>query len=401
LASDPLRFLPGIRKLSTYGVLLMAACTLFAGCTHPPPKPDAATVNQFTVHAYASDQRFTAVTSLFNWTVGDAHYDLALTAPDKPGSYPLVIYLPGLGETRDAGILWRTAWAQAGYAVLSVQAFVEDASGWTAPKSRPGDFAALARVRYSANIALSRIEALDAMWRELLRRQANGEPPLDRIDISHVAVAGFDLGAYTAMTLAGENLRDVAKPAAAIPIAAAIALSPYADFSGATFSQRYRDISGPVLAVTTDSDADAIGLVTSPSVRKAPFEYMPDGNKFLMVLWSVPHFVLGGDKMDGPPPEVVLTEADKPVQARAPTPPPGPNTGTRPRTTLPEPVSHSDPAATGTVLTATINAIGTAAISGVTTAFLDAYLKNDPVAAEWLAKDAPRWLREKGEFKKK
>jgi dienelactone hydrolase len=387
--------------LGKFGALLMAAFALIAGCTHPPPKPDAETVNKFAAHAYATDQRFTAVTSLLNWTVGEAHDELALTAPDKPGRYPLVIYLPGLGETRDAGMLWRTAWAQAGYAVLSVQPFTEDASGWTAPKSRPGDFAALARVRYSANVALSRIEALDALWRELLRRQAAGEPALDRIDTSHVAVAGFDLGAYTAMTLAGENLRDVAKPAAVIPVAAAIALSPYADFSGATFSERYRDIQGPVLAVTADSDADAIGLVTSPSVRKAPYEYMPDGNKFLMLLWSVPHFVLGGNKLDGPPPEVILTETDKPEQARVSTPPPGPNTGNRPRTMLPEPASRSDPAATGTVLTATTNAIGAAAISGVTTAFLDAYLKNDPVAAEWLARDAPRWLRDKGEFKKK
>src|ERR1700733_12941110 len=132
---DPFRFFRDRHNIGKVGVLMIMTCALIAGCTRPPPKPDAETVNKFTVHAYATDQRFTAVTSLLNWTVGEAHYDLALTAPDKPGRYPLVIYLPGLGEARDAGILWGTAWAQAGYAVLSVQPFAEDASGWTAPKS--------------------------------------------------------------------------------------------------------------------------------------------------------------------------------------------------------------------------------------------------------------------------
>jgi hypothetical protein len=387
------------------GFALLLACVTIAGCTRPPPKPNAETVNKFTGHAYTPEQHYTAVTSLVGWTIGAAHYELALTAPQDTGKtagrYPLVIYLPGIGETRDAGILWRTAWAQAGYAVLSVQPFAEDATGWSAPKSQPGDFAALARVRYSASVASARIDALNAIWRELQNRQARGEAPVNRVDTTRVAVAGFDLGAYSAMILAGESLRDAQRPANAIPVAATIALSPYADFSGATFNERFRDISEPVLTVTTDNDADPVGVVTSPSVRKAPYEYMPDGNKFLLVLWSVPHFVLGGDKMDGPPPEVILTDTGKVEQAVVPTPPPGPNTGTRPRTHLAEPGSRGEPQTVGTVLTATTNAVGAAAVSGVTTAFLDAYLKGDPVAAEWLSKDAQRWIREKGEFRKK
>lgn len=39
-----------------------------------------------------------------------------------------------------------------------------------------------------------------------------------------------------------------------------------------------------------------------------------------------------------------------------------------------------------------------AAIQGLTTAFLDAYVKSDPIAREWLARDAVRWIKDAGEL---
>jgi hypothetical protein len=378
-----------------------AACAAFAGCTPAPPKPDAAKVSRFSGHAYVSDEHCGVTTALPSWTLGAASYELALTVPDKAGSYPLVIYLPGLGEARDAGSTWRTSWTQAGYAVLSVQPLAEDATGWSAPKARTGDFAALARVRYSGKTMSARIDSLQAVWGELVRRQAKGETPLERIDLSKVAIAGFDLGAYTAMTIAGEAVRDLPKLEIGIPVAAVIALSPYADFSGSTFTDRYRSIKGPVLSVTTDGDADAIGMVTAPSVRKAPFQYMPAGDKFLMLLWSVPHVVLGGSANAE---SVAASESARADTGSRPSPGVIADTGVRPKKKPPDSgVGDTDRAVAlaTTVAAATANAIGSAAIAGVTTAFLDAYMKNDVVAQEWLEKDAPRWLRDKGEFIRK
>lgn len=377
------------------------ACALLAGCAPAPPKPDAARVSQFSGHGYASDERYGVSTTLATWTIGAEGYDVALTVPEKAGRFPLVIYLPGLGETRDAGTIWRNAWAQAGYAVLSIQALVEDAKGWSAPKARTGDFAALARVRYSAKFMSARFDALQTVWRELGRRQAAGEALPGRIDLTRVAIAGYDLGAYTAMALAGETVRDLPQLTMAFPVGAVIALSPYADFSGTTFAERYRSVRGPVLSLTTDIDADAIGMVTSPSVRKAPFEYMPAGDKFLMLLWGVPHFLLGGNDLTHEPVASIIDKPDSGSGARAPG---GPETGNRSKSKLPETGragADRSAASVDTIVAATTNAIGAAAISGVTTAFLDAYLKTDAVAQEWLEKDAARWLRETGEFKRK
>ena len=382
--------------------LVAAACAAIAGCSTAPPKPDAARVSKFSGHAYTPDEHFGVATTLATWNLGAEICEVALTVPDKAGRFPLVIYLPGLGETRDAGSVWRTAWTQAGYAVFSIQPFAEDAKSWASPKARTGDLVSQARIRYSARVMSARIETLNAAWRELAQRQAKSEAPFARIDLSRVAVAGFDLGAYTAMAMAGETIRELPKLSDTIPVAAVIALSPYADFSGATFSERYRSIHGPVLSVTTDSDADAIGLVTAPSVRKAPFEYMPAGDKFLMLIWGVPHFVLGGNNTNAES-TGALSEAAKADSGTGAKPQSGPDTGKPQKKKLPasENTEEDKPAAAITVISATANAIGAAAIAGVTTAFLDAYLKKDAVASEWLDKDAPRWLRDQGEIKKK
>ena len=40
-------------------------------------------------------------------------------------------------------------------------------------------------------------------------------------------------------------------------------------------------------------------------------------------------------------------------------------------------------------------------IQSVTTAFLDAYVKNDAIAREWLEKDAARWARNSAEVQRK
>ena len=41
------------------------------------------------------------------------------------------------------------------------------------------------------------------------------------------------------------------------------------------------------------------------------------------------------------------------------------------------------------------------ALEDVSTAFLDAYLKDDPLAREWLARDAKRWLGAAGGLRTK
>lgn len=49
----------------------------------------------------------------------------------------------------------------------------------------------------------------------------------------------------------------------------------------------------------------------------------------------------------------------------------------------------------------TLQALEASAVQGVSTAFLDAYLRQDATAQEWLQKDAPRWLGDKGRLERR
>ena len=120
-----------------FGTATMALAIL-AGCSSPSvPKPDEAKVRQFAGRGYLADDHYGIATSFASWSVGERIFDIALTVPVKAGALPVVIYLPALGETRSAGEPWRSAWAQAGYAVLSVQPLGEDAKAWSSFRSVP------------------------------------------------------------------------------------------------------------------------------------------------------------------------------------------------------------------------------------------------------------------------
>lgn len=396
----------GANGLRQAGAITLTLACLAACNSHAPPRVDEARVRQFSGKGYLTDDTYGIATTYTSWIVANNDVDLAMTVPARQGQYPLVIYLPGLGETRAAGARWRTAWAQAGYAVVALQPLAEDVGAWSSSRARSADFAVLGRERYSGSAMAARLETLRVVLNDLAQRRAKREAPLDRVDLSRIAIAGYDLGAYTAMKIAGENVSGVATSTLPLTISAVIALSPYADFSGAALGTRYGSIHGPVLSVTSDNDTDMLGLVTSPSIRRAPFQYMPPGDKYLLSLSGSTHAVMGGGE---PERDQTFDQSSSPGhgngQGDADQSGAGRRHGGRHRGGDSESSGSgmreggkSRESSGGLRPSPTTRAINMAAIQGVTTAFLDAYVKNDAIAREWLARDARRWLGDQGEL---
>ncbi len=400
------QYTPSYFLLRRAGTMAFAFAIL-TGCALNPvqPKPDAAKVKQFVGQGYLTDDHFSIATSFAAWVIDNNNYDITLTLPVKAGRFPLVIYLPGLGENRSAGEDWRIAWAQSGYAVLVVQPLGEDADAWSSALAHSGDFSALAHARYSANSMTRRLNALRQVMSELLRRQALKEVPLDRVDPSHTAIAGYDLGAYTAMIIAGETMRGFDKPTLPIPISAVIALSPYASFSGMGFTERYSAINMPVLSVTSSEDSDSLGMVNSPSLRRAPFEYMPSGNKYLLTMADIPHSMMNGSKpkLDDNEQKSYEGKDRRGMDGN----PQGKGKGHHGSHSKSKGDSDSADTkgyvaiAADTYLSPTFRAMSTIAMQDVMIAFLDAAIKNDAIAREWLEKDVQHWLGQKGDMKRR
>ena len=343
-------------------------------------------VERHVKRGYVSDHTYAMVVARDTWTIDGEPVAVLLMLPATNDRFPLVVYLPGLGETAESGLVWRKAWAEAGYAVLSVQPASEGIAAWKSEQARLGDFQAVARTHFAASSLARRARLLEGVFADLARH-ADGASPFARVDTQTIAVTGFDLGAQTAMIFAGERMDGIDALHSPAAMKAVIALSPYADFAGMGIAHDFENIRIPVLGVTSGEDTDAYGLVTSPSVRRAPFRYMPAGDKYLLVLAGAPHSLMSGrETPDSPTAEAARGNDGETGSGEQ-----------RSRGGMRERRSGGQRGGLGETLSApaspSINwKMELTDAKTVSVAFLDATVKGDPVAREWLNKDAQRWL---------
>lgn len=385
--------------------LLIAAllCCATFGCTGKSAvKPDA-TVQAYADRGYAPGQRFETTATRETWTIDSEPVDVTLLVPAQTGRYPLVVYLPGLGESADAGLVWRKAWAQAGYVVLSAQSTRDGPAVWSSSRARGGDFIDIAKDAFGATSLAARTQFARGLLEEASRRNHTArDTAVGRIDMTRVAVAGYDLGAQTAMMVAGESVPGVEAMQVGKGVKCVIALSPYADFSGMGLESNFRSIRLPVLGVTSAQDTDAYGLVRSAAVRRAPFQYMPPGQKYLLILSGAPHSLLAG----------VGTQTRDKGKYTADQGTPGSQGGVEPDTAIlsdeatvtdgrQRPRNRSSGAAAGPGSSSARRAKEVAQVQSVTAAFLDAIVKNDLIASEWLSRNAQPWLGETADLQSK
>lgn len=355
-------------------------------------------------YAPARHEAVDTITSIWQLTGGSVK--IVLCEPQRMGASPLVVYLPGLGEPSEAGERWRMAWASGGYAVLSVQPLIEDATAWNSELARAGDFKALGRWRYAPAEMSRRVAALGEALTQARHRAAAGERGLQHIDWNRVVVAGFDLGAYTAMAVAGEHVAGTAavEQVGGLTIRAALAISPYVSASADALDTRYLGIRIPVLSVTSDSDGDPLGLANGTSWRSAPFERMRGPDKYLLSLQGLPHAHLSGNAL--PASQWV---ADTRSQGTAPSKSGGAGQrgrgGRRQAAEAGGSGEREERRAGGAGddggLSVAALQMRMRAAQDITTAFLDAHVKDDPQARSWLAAGASQWLGAAGELRRK
>lgn len=191
------------------------------------------------------------------------------------GPLPVVVYLPGIGQGSEAGQRWVAAWAQAGYAVLAVQPLEDDAAAWRSALARSGEFRELGELHYGDALRGARLAALRRLVAGL---QANATVAGVALDWQHAALAGYEIGAQTALDLGADATGWL--PQAVIAIS-----PPPMDAAAAT---------PPALLITSDTDGDALGLVTRPAERRRAFDTLHPGAGWLLSLPGVSHAALAG-----------------------------------------------------------------------------------------------------------
>ncbi len=387
----------GARLLARAIVAGLAGALLLSGCGGGPPKArleEQQQQREFAARGYAPSGEAVTVQSLA-WRLrgDDVRLSLALPAGAGDGSAPrpVVLYLPGLGESEQAGLVWRRAWAAAGYAVLSVQPLDDDATAWSSDLARSAEFTELGRRHYADAQMRRRLARLDELLAEAQRLGRQGEAPWRALDWSRTAVAGYELGAQLAMALAGERQADgtvlalkTVRPVAAIVISPQLFATPD--------PARYRDVSVPVLGLTGPDDSDVLQLVRDLAWRQAPFAAMPPGRGWLLSANEVRHAAFGGNE---PRPEDAERERKR-IQAaedQAQSQPQGRRGGGRGQRGLEAPVRMAPVPPIPDYRQRHAQQLGLIAAQQVSIAFLDREMKRSETARAWLAGPAQTWMR--------
>lgn len=383
--------------------LFVSALTLLFGCSSiPSPEKTEIKLAELAARGgYLPGKSFSTSKSLKEeWRHEGARLNVLLTVPDTDGSLPLLVYLPGLGEPESAGDLWRDSWVKAGYAVFTVQAGSDGGRRGLSGQERPEETRMDGRRDFSRAALERRLHHLSFALNELVARQKSGQALFSRLDPDRFGVVGYDLGAQTVAALIGENTRASQSPASPLKPAAAIILSPFVDLAAGRLDDRFSGITVPTLTVTGLGDEDPYGIVSAAN-RQAFWRELPRDEKYLLLLKDGSHKLLSGSlklhyELSGsgdfnPDQEAdvqdFLEEFDSTSHEAAHDDPGG---------------SHGPKIVQQRRFSPEQRIREIAAIRAVTTAFLDAEVKNLKPAREWLKRNSDVfWLGQSATLKVK
>lgn len=286
---------------------------------------------------------------LIQLTVTDAarQRDLPLKAylPKSRDARPVVLFSHGLGGSREGSAFLGKHWSARGYVVIFMQHPGSDDSIWKdAPPGRR--MAALQQAASPQNF-LARVQDVKVLLDQLEKWNADANHQLAaRVDLSRTGMSGHSFGALTTQAVAGQSLALGGQRFLDPRIKAAVIMSPGVPKTNSA-EQAFGSVKLPWLLMTGTQDGSPIGGQTIES-RRDVFPALPPGNKYELVLNKAEHSVFTERALPG----------DK--QQRNP--------------------NHHR------------------AILALSTAFWDAYLRNDDAAKTWLAGPGPRSVLEKDDL---
>jgi len=229
---------------------------------------------------------------------------------EHPGGYPVVIFSPGSGGSKDGyGYLGRF-WAENGYVVIHVTHLefnlIKMRSGKILVSGSwvPVPEAAKEEMSGDPENWMLKNRALDISFIiDSLPTIAKAVPELrGRMDRTSVGVAGHSEGASTVMAVAGAVLdlpswgtRALGDPR----IKAFIAMGHWAPGEGGFFADSWASVTRPMLTMGGSKERTNGGTPNDPLLQ--PLEHMPSGSKFHVTVAGATHTDFADDHLDGTP----------------------------------------------------------------------------------------------------
>jgi len=205
---------------------------------------------------------------------------------------PVVVFSHGLGGSREGYEYLGRHWASHGYVSVHLQHIGSDTAVWQGSQDPMGDMRrAAARPANAINRPLDVRFALD----RLAVVNAQDGVLRGKLDMAHVGMAGHSFGAYTTLAAAGQvfatrgdrqvTLSDP-RIKAAIPMSAPVP-------SRGSLDTAFGAIAIPCLHMTGTLD-DSLINETRAAQRRLPFDHSPGPDKYLVTFEGGDHMIFSG-----------------------------------------------------------------------------------------------------------
>jgi predicted dienelactone hydrolase len=304
---------------------------------------------------YAPDRKLLPTDFLrFDWHDASRNRDVPVKIyypTNGAGPFPVIVFSHGLGGTREGYEYLARQWAANGFVSVHVQHIGSDDSAWR------GQGQPMQSMRQAANLqnSLNRPKDVQFVVDQLTDINKNDPKLQGKLDLTNLGMAGHSFGAQTSMLIAGQKLggalmgQKLGANLADPRFKAVIAMSDGAPMNHNNLDDVYAAVQIPTFYMTGTKDDSPIGD-TKASERRIPFDHTHAKPTYLLVLTDGDHMVFSG-RLAQPRP------TDEPQQKL---------------------------------------------IRIASTAFFDAYLKNDANAKKWLDENGfKQLLGEQGTFEEK
>jgi dienelactone hydrolase len=263
--------------------------------------------------------------------------------PAEKNPKPIILFSHGLGGSREGNEYIGTHWAKRGFVVIYIQHLGSDNSVW---QNKP----VMQRKKAMEDAAstknfLLRVKDVPAVLNQLeLWNNTEGNVLAGRMNLKKIGMSGHSFGAVTTQAVSGQSFKRGNTLFTNPGITAAIMFSPSSPRDGGNPKEAFGDVKIPWMLMTGTKDVALIGNADLKS-RLAVYPGLPPGGKYELVLAGAEHSAFTDRALPGD------TEKRNPNHHRV--------------------------------------------ILALSTAFWDAYLRDDGSAKSWLEGDGPRTILEK------
>jgi predicted dienelactone hydrolase len=252
-------------------ITIVFAMTVMLSSAHASAAP-AREVAPPIAPPYSADRKLAATDFLrLDWTDAKRTRNVPVKIyfpADGAGPFPVIVFSHGLGGTRETYEYLGRQWAANGFVVLHLQHIGTDDSAWR------GSTQPMQSLRQAITIKSAIDRFLDARFAvdQLETLNRTDEKLKGKLDLKHIGFAGHSYGAHTTQAVAGQRMGARSNSVADERIKAAIAMSPNLPAARGDLDAAFAGITIPIFYMTGTKDDSPVGD-TKAAERRIPFDH--------------------------------------------------------------------------------------------------------------------------------